>query len=197
MIEDYVYDSMNRLDKLTQYGPDGTPNDLSNNPKIAEYDYTVRADGRRTDLLERFFTSGGVTENSYSWSYDALNRLTSETIDSSNDALDRTTSWTFDLTGNRLNQIVDVGNNGSLDAVTSYTNDANDRLVREETDKTGTADDTTTFYGYTGTQQSAKNVYSGLNASEPSAVSSQQSATSFAYDLQGHPSGPPWIMACH
>jgi YD repeat-containing protein len=144
--------------------PDGTPNDLSNNPKIAEYDYTVRADGRRTDLLERFFTSGGVVENSYSWSYDALNRLTSETIDSSNDALDRTTSWTFDLTGNRLNQIVDVGNNGSLDAVTSYTYDANDRLVREQTDKTGTADDTTTFYGYTGTQQSAKNVYSGLQA---------------------------------
>ena len=63
VIEDYTYDSMNRLDKLTQYGPDGTANDLSNNPKIAEYDYTVRADGRRTDLLERFFTSGGVTES--------------------------------------------------------------------------------------------------------------------------------------
>ena len=152
VIEDYVYDSMNRLDKLVEYAPDGTPNDLSNNPKIAEYDYTVRADGRRTDLLERFFTSGGVTENSYTWSYDALNRLTSETIDSTNNSLDRKTTWTFDLTGNRLNQILDEGNNGSIEAVTSYTYDDNDRLISETLDKTGTADDTTTFYGYDQTQ---------------------------------------------
>ena len=184
-VEDYVYDSMNRLDKLVEYAPDGTPNDLSNNPKIAEYDYTVRADGRRTGLAEKFWTAGGVLQNEYTWDFDALNRLMSEKVDSTNNALDQTTSFTFDLTGNRLSKALDLGNDNVLDEVISYTYDANDRLLRETLDKTGTVGDTTTFYGYTGTQQSAKSVFSGLHASEPLAISQSLSATSFSYDLQG------------
>ncbi|HUT91751.1 MAG TPA: hypothetical protein VMY37_19785 [Thermoguttaceae bacterium] len=47
-ITDYVYDERNRLDVPTHYAPDATPGDLGDNPKIAEFDYTVRADGKRT-----------------------------------------------------------------------------------------------------------------------------------------------------
>jgi hypothetical protein len=45
---EYGYDPLNRLDKLTHYASDSTPNDLSDNPKLAEFDDTVRPDGRRT-----------------------------------------------------------------------------------------------------------------------------------------------------
>ncbi|MEK7856642.1 MAG: hypothetical protein AAB288_11170, partial [Acidobacteriota bacterium] len=52
-IADFVYDALYRLDTLTVFGPDATPNDLTNNPKIADFDYTVRADGKRTAVSER------------------------------------------------------------------------------------------------------------------------------------------------
>ncbi len=55
MITDYQYDELNRLDILTQYAPDGTPEDLSDNDKLAEFDYTVRADGKRTGVTETFW----------------------------------------------------------------------------------------------------------------------------------------------
>ena len=49
----YTYNELYRLDTLTQYAPDATPNDLSDNPKLADFDYTVRADGQRTAVQER------------------------------------------------------------------------------------------------------------------------------------------------
>ena len=57
----YQYDRVNRLDVMTQYGPDGSvpagqrDADLSGNPKTAEFDYTVRADGKRTGAAETFW----------------------------------------------------------------------------------------------------------------------------------------------
>ncbi len=50
IIESYQYDTMGRLDVLTHYAAASTPNDLSNNPRVAKFDYAVRADGKRTSL---------------------------------------------------------------------------------------------------------------------------------------------------
>src|SRR5207253_10047673 len=64
----YTYDSLNRLHTLTQYAPDSTPNDLSDNPKVAEFDYTVRADGQRTYAIETFWFDGQAHVNQIHWS---------------------------------------------------------------------------------------------------------------------------------
>ena len=51
---------------------------MSDNSKIAEFDYTVRADGQRTDMTERFWVDADDTPdviNSYHWTCDGLERL--------------------------------------------------------------------------------------------------------------------------
>jgi YD repeat-containing protein len=61
VIQVYAYDQLNRLDLLTHYGPDDTPDDLSDNPVLARFDYTVQADGRRSGLTETFYADGQAT----------------------------------------------------------------------------------------------------------------------------------------
>ena len=88
VIDDYEYDELNRLDKITSFVDDGTVNgvyDVGSDTLIASYNYTVQADGRRTGLSETL--SSGLT-NDYTWVYDNLGRLTSETLDSSDNSLD-------------------------------------------------------------------------------------------------------------
>ncbi|MCA9012520.1 MAG: DNA/RNA non-specific endonuclease [Planctomycetaceae bacterium] len=62
------------------------------------------------------------------------------------------------------------------DEVTSYTSDANDRMLSESTVVDGVATESTA-YGYTGTQQTSKTV--------SPASGSPVSAVSFSYNLQG------------
>jgi hypothetical protein len=178
-------DGLGRVVSKTKYRADATPNDLSDNPKLAEYAYSLRADGRRSAQTETFWTPSGTTQNQYTWDYDALNRLLKEEIDSSNDALDLTTSYTFDLAGNRASKSLDWGNDEVWDEVYTFVYDENDRLVREVFDKSGTADDTTTFYTFSGTQQTTKSTYGGLLANLPANNSTLSTAIAFAYDLNG------------
>ncbi len=160
----YRYDRLNRLDVLTYYAPDATPDDLSNNVKVAEFDYTVRADGRRSALVETFWTSSGALSNVFAWGYDDAGRLVSEVLDSSDNARDYTTSYTYDLVGNRVRST-----KGSETVTSTY--DVNDRLL-QEVSSTGA----TTTYGYNATQQTLKGV---------TAASGSRVITTFTYDLQG------------
>ena len=81
VISAYQYDVFNRLDKLTQYAPDGTPQNLADNQKLAEYDYTVRADGRRTGVTETTWFDDNADQvpdahtSITEWDYDELGRL--------------------------------------------------------------------------------------------------------------------------
>ena len=43
VITTYDYDDLYRLDVLTQYAPDETPENLADNDVLATYEYTVRA----------------------------------------------------------------------------------------------------------------------------------------------------------
>lgn len=180
--EDYVYDSLNRLDVLTHYRTDGTTADLANlsdNDKLAEFDYEVRDDGKRTVLVETFYDADGdpVLTNTYAWDYDALGRLVEEDLDSTNNALDFTATYAHDLTGNRLEKTVDWGRDATIDETTSYAYDANDRLTTEALDTDGLAGaEQTTTYDYSHTQQTGKTV----TQADSSAVE-----TNYAYDLQG------------
>ena len=99
IITDYAYDMMNRLESLTHYGPDATPEDLSDNPVLERFEYTVDAAGNRTGETQT--DSQGHT-NTYQWVYDAIGRMVQESLDAYDDSLDYTADYAFDLVGNRL-----------------------------------------------------------------------------------------------
>ncbi|TVS17596.1 MAG: hypothetical protein EA424_12305, partial [Planctomycetaceae bacterium] len=182
-IEKYVYDEQNRLDLLTHYGPDDTPEDLSDNPVLASYDYDLRGDGRRVGLFEAFYQDGDDAPwltRQMQWDYDGLGRLIREVVDSSDDSLDYEESFLFDLASNRLEKTRDLGRNGQIDESIIYTYDANDRLWREAVDRLhGQA--TLTQYDWWFTQQIDKAQYDGTSAIPASRIAS----TAFDYDLRG------------
>jgi len=187
VVTDYVYDALNRLDVMTDYAPDGTPDDLSDNQKLAEYDYTVRADGKRTSATETFWldednnpaTAPTPHVNQIDWAYDDIGRLTDEVFNHFDDTLDQTEHFVYDLTGNRVSKTVDKGNDASIDEAIAYSYDANDRLIDElfDSDNDGDTDQTTT-YGYDHTQQTSKTVTDNL-------TSQVSSLTTYTYNLQG------------
>ncbi len=99
----------------------------------------------------------------YDWAYDADKRLVSETIGSFDNAVDRTESFTLDLFGNRLKRIVNlVATPNLVDEVFTYHYDGNDRILDELLDNgnNGSVDKTTT-YTWSGTQQASKNTATG------------------------------------
>ena len=71
---------------------------MADNDKLAEYDYTVRADGRRTGVTETYWESGTPYVTTIAWTYDNLGRLVEEEYDSHDNDLDYTTTFTYDLT---------------------------------------------------------------------------------------------------
>ena len=186
VIESYVYDQLNRLDVLTHFAPDGTPLDLSDNAKKAEFDYSVRADGKRTSAVESFWldddnnpsTADVLFQNTIDWKYDAIGRLVEERFDHFDNSVDQTENFFFDLAGNRIRQKTDLGNTGTIDEAITYLFDANDRLTSEQldSDNNGTVDQTTTF-DYDQTQRSSKTV--------TNSVGTVTSTQTFAYNLQG------------
>ncbi len=136
---DYSYDALGRLDIQTDTDQSGNT--------LAEYDYTVRPDGKRTELTEEFWfddDGDGVVESTdgdgnvdpgetktttYDWTYDAAGRLTDEVLDHwDDDDLDRTETFVYDLTGNRHSRTVDHVDAAVNDEFFTYDYDANDRL---------------------------------------------------------------------
>ncbi|QDU42483.1 tRNA nuclease WapA precursor [Symmachiella dynata] len=181
MITFYEYDTLNRLDVLTYYDADGTPLDLSDNAKLYEFDYTVRADGRRAALTETYWDSTTPYVTTTNWTYDALNRLVEEEYDSHDDDLDYATTFEYDLVGNRLSKVID----GIIDKTLTYEYDDNDRLLTSwkiigEVDDAVNLEtnDTTTTYGYSGTLQTSKTVKETYSTQTLSVVD-------YEYNLQG------------
>ncbi|MEX0724942.1 MAG: hypothetical protein WD065_01650, partial [Planctomycetaceae bacterium] len=177
VITDYTYDNLNCLTDLVHYLPDETPQTLADNDKLAEFNYEVRADGRRTAATEKFWFDSAIHENNITWTYDDAGRLIDEVFNHYNNDLDQTQHFIYDLVGNRLFRTVDEGNDTSIDQVFASLYDANDRLLSEEADTNNdsTVDQTTT-YGYMGTQQTQKTVTEG---------STSTLSVAYEYDLRG------------
>jgi YD repeat-containing protein len=122
----YAYNTLNRLTGLTHVNAYGQ--------LLGAYGYTLAADGRRTGAYEvgrHPSLADAFVTNSVTYTYDELNRLTSETLEHpgvAGPAFDA--EYTYDLTGNRMSRNVSAG--GKI-LETRYTYDANDRLVREDT----------------------------------------------------------------
>ncbi|MCY3009873.1 MAG: hypothetical protein NTY42_08525 [Planctomycetota bacterium] len=171
LIHDNDYDSLGRLKKLTHWVDLNADGKQQANENRATFDYTVRADGRRTKVVESIKDgTTPVVSNEFTWEYDAVDRLISETLKDQYDL-----DWIYDLTGNRRTQTKSLPNETGGYApseVTTYAYDANDRSTAET--KTGDSQSTAT-YSYLKTQQSGK------QSTESSVTTTQ----SFAYDLQG------------
>ncbi len=160
------YNNMNQLVSLTEYAPN------SSTTKVAEYDYTLRADGSDAGLAETFWTTAGMLENTYTWTYDALDRLVSENLAFSDSSQSYQASYQYDLVGNRLTYTKVVSANLALDETVTSSYDANDRLL-EDVSTLGT----TITYGYQHTEQTSQ-VVTNANGS--------MHRTYFSYDLQGN-----------
>ncbi len=105
---EYTYNSLNRLTNLVNRKSDGTI--------ISSYAYTLGPSGNRIRVVEN-------TGRTVDYSYDDTYKLTQESI---NDPISgsRVIRYTYDPVGNRLTK----SDNGVL---TTYTYDANDRLLTE------------------------------------------------------------------
>ena len=119
-------------------------------------------------MQETFWTTSGTLTNTFAWTYDNLNRLTTETLNSSDSDRNYTATYTYDLVGNR----VSYTETGAVNETITSTYDANDRLLTEVSSL-----GTTTIYGYSHTQETSEVV----TQADGSSVS-----TTFTYDLQGN-----------
>jgi len=134
VVEAYEFDLMGRLLSLRHHESDIDNRDLSDNPKLSEFVYEYRGDGKRTSLVERFWNpavgSDPLQENRYDWDYDPTGRLIREMMDSSDDSLDRSESFVMDATGNRVERRLDRPGTQN-DRVEIYSYDVNDRVLAE------------------------------------------------------------------
>ncbi len=178
VITDYQFDDLDRLDLMRTFRDTDSDNTYTAgvDALLAEYDYDVRADGKRTGVTE-IDDQGRTTR--IDWSYDDVGRLIRESYDSFDDSLDFIADYVFDLTGNRKEKKTDTDptftGNPTFDETVSYVFDKNDRLLSETLDAPGTANDRFTIYeygpnassGYGGdhTTRTKKTVYQGLDSS--------------------------------
>jgi RHS repeat-associated protein len=167
VIADYQYDTLNRVDLLQHYKDNGDNSYGAGDTLLAEYDYTVRADGKRTKVVEKIdLNGGGLDTTTIDWAYDALGRLIGEAYDSDIDNLmDYIAQYRYDLASNRKEHNVDrqptaqafsdYRANGvfptAFDEETDYIYDSNDRLLVEQLDNDADPQvDVTTTYEYGG-----------------------------------------------
>ncbi|MFN7627330.1 MAG: putative Ig domain-containing protein, partial [Pirellula sp.] len=177
VVEDYTWDEMDRIDVMRHFLSDANNANLTDNILKSEFDYTYAADGKKSELIEKFgnmlpLSSGetgwseGVLTNRYSWLYDHAGRLISEELDSTDNTLDQTERYIMDLVANRLRRTIDKPGIAE-DTTDLYVYDDNDRLQVEDRyfglNASGTPAGSpirSTTYGWTATQQTAKTVLS-------------------------------------
>ncbi len=106
-----TYDNAHRLTAITH-------TNATSGTLIQSYDYDLDLAGNRTHVLE----SDGVNQQEYWWSYDAANRLTSETYpDGGGGSI--TTTYVYDPVGNRLTETTGG-------QTTTYTYNNRDQLTQ-------------------------------------------------------------------
>jgi RHS repeat-associated protein len=198
VIANYDYDVLNRLEFLRHFKDNDQSNSFNaGDTELAEYQYTVRTDGKRTQAIEKIDLDGdaALDTTTIDWVYDELGRLVGEAYDSSLDnSMDYIAQYRYDLASNRqefnvdrqptAQTFTDFRTSGTFPAAwdeeTDYTYDANDRLLSEllDNDVDPQIDRTTTYeYGgptNPGTQQTKKSVTGDVTETH-----------TFEYNLQG------------
>ena len=99
----YTYNALNRLTEVAHV------NSLSE--QIANYAYSIAADGMRTSVTEFLKMPSGMSEpnetRTVDYTYDNLNRLVGEDANDSTDTYGYLISYTYDIVGNRTQRSVD------------------------------------------------------------------------------------------
>jgi RHS repeat-associated protein len=121
----YTYDTLNRLNLMQSKCGAGSPGCGTAGTTIASYGYTLGAAGNRLSVAE-------LGTRTVQYSYDALYRLTSETIAGAS-GQNGTISYAYDAVGNRLQQ------NSTVPAVPAslLAYDENDRITTQVYDANG------------------------------------------------------------
>jgi RHS repeat-associated protein len=131
----YGYDDLNRL--IDETVAKGSRN-------IFTQHFDLLSNGDREDVLEKRYDNSGnlFSTTKVAWTYDADDRLTSETRDEGNDGIqnggDYTDTYSFDLAGNRITKVHDAAGTSSDESVTSSYN-SDDQLT--SSDSTNDAND--------------------------------------------------------
>ena len=163
----YGYDTLNRLTSETV--TEGSTN-------IASFSYSLSTDGKRmTETDNQYNTSGTLLyTNSYVWTYDGDNRLTSETLTAGSGAPESsyTDTYQYDSVGNRTQKVHTVGSNVTTIAY-SYDTNGDDRLMTETATGTGAY---TTQYTYDNNGSLKTETRTGSGAT----------TNSYSYDVQNH-----------
>jgi RHS repeat-associated protein len=110
---------------------------------LSSFTYQFDAD-RRKVKDEEMMTDAGESATytaTYSWSYDAISRLTQEKYDYGGDdtlsggagltADDYTTNFVYDLDGNRVMKTIDTSNDGTINQTVTDSYNANNELLAE------------------------------------------------------------------
>jgi YD repeat-containing protein len=148
--------------------------------------YILNADGTRKSDSETELQPGGTTATlSTTWTYDALDRLTGETITSSLSGGSQTETWSYDMDGNRVKQVKVAG--GVTDT-TTYTYNGDDQMTQQVDSSAGT---TTFGYDANGSQTSSTNgstvtTYAYNVRNQLSSVTTGGVTTSYQYDDSGN-----------
>ena len=123
----YTYDALNRLDLERVTRDDLATPTVVEAALLTEYDYAVLSDGKRDSVTETVSAAAGgdgvpvLTD----WAYDALGRLTAETVGGAGGYTD---AYTLDLVGNRVEKIHDAAGSAD-DVLTESSFNANDQLT--------------------------------------------------------------------
>ena len=168
----HSYDALNRLVATSYHANSDRNTSLPSQSPLAQFEYELRADGKRVSTRERFWldsdqnpqTEAEAHTSLWSWDYDAAGRLIRENVDHFDDRLDQSEGYQFDLNGNRTQRTVDRWNPEAVDEFFLYEYDANDRLFTEtrslhESDSEASPTlVSTTRYSYDATQLIGKQI---------------------------------------
>jgi YD repeat-containing protein len=148
--------------------------------------YILNSDGTRHSAAETELQPNGTTATlSTTWTYDALDRLTGETITSSLSGGSQSETWSYDMDGNRVKQVKVAG--GVTDT-TTYTYNGDNELTQQVDSVAGTTtfgydangSQTTTTVGGTLTQTNYYDVRNRLQK-----VVNSSGTTTYVYDDAG------------
>jgi len=145
------YDKIGTLIGMTYLQADNTPEVLSDNRKLMEFQYQFDLSGNRTGVSEKFWDATDPNvfySRLMSYQYDAAGRLVSEQRQA--DGVLSGFVYQYDAAGNRISMTQDVLGDGTVDVVTSYTFDEQDRLRTTLTAVGPESLRTNYFYGVSG-----------------------------------------------
>ena len=129
----FGYDSLNRLTSLT------SASDSSGTNVFSEA-YILRDDGMRSQATDTGYNSDGSTfsQTVVTWNYDALDRLTDETLTAPQGGSNAPTQYhdhfAFDLDGNRTEEDADTTDSGTYNQKILYNYNKDNELTLEQTD---------------------------------------------------------------